>query len=288
MLLYKQIKNINKDFVKKTLSRLLKEDTPKGDSTTLAVITKKEKGRYVIRAREEIVFCGATIINSAFSSAVKTTISVKEGDHLKANTDIAHIYGNTREILTKERLVLNMIQHLSGIATNTNKYVEKINNNKIKILDTRKTTPGLRVFEKHAVYHGGGCNHRLNLSSGILVKDNHIQKNIEEATQRLKKLKKKLPIQIEIDNIKQITKENTRLVDAFLLDNMNPLEIKKCINKIMALKRNNNKIFIEVSGGITLKNILKYNIDGVNGISIGALTHQSQSVDIGLDLEGES
>ena len=288
MLLYKQINKINKNIVKKTLSRLLKEDSPAGDPTTLSVISKKEKGKYVIRTREEIIFCGSLIIKNAFSSAIKIRMEAKDGERLIKNTDIAHIYGNTREILTKERLVLNMIQHLSGIATNTNKYVQKINNNKIKILDTRKTTPGLRVFEKHAVYHGGGCNHRLNLSSGIMVKDNHIQKNINEATQRLKKLKNKLPIQIEIDNIRQITKENTRLVDAFLLDNMNPLEIKKCINKITVLKRNNHKIFIEVSGGITLKNILKYNIDGVNGISIGALTHQSQSVDIGLDIDGES
>ena len=144
MLLYKQIKKINKDLVKKTLSRLLKEDTPKGDITTLAVITKQEKGKYVIRAREELVFCGETIINNAFSKAVKATVGAKDGDHLKANTDIAYIYGNTREILTKERLILNMIQHLSGIATNTNKYVEKINNKEIKILDTRKTTPGLK------------------------------------------------------------------------------------------------------------------------------------------------
>ncbi len=285
MLLYKQINKINKDFVKKTLSKLLKEDIPAGDLTTLTVIPKTDKGKYVVRTREEIVFCGSTILKNIFSKAVKTTMSVKEGDKLKPNTNIAHIYGNKREILTKERLVLNMIQHLSGIATNTNRYVEKINNKNIKILDTRKTTPGLRIFEKYAVYQGGGCNHRLDLSSGVMIKDNHLQENVDKVLIKLKKLKNKTPIQIEIDNVEQITHSNTELVDAFLLDNMDPPEIKQCIKKINRLKKNHSKIFIEVSGGITLKNILKYNIDGVNGISIGALTHQSQSVDIGLDIE---
>ncbi len=285
MLLYKQIKKINKEYVKRTLSSLLKEDVPNGDPTTTTTISKKEKGKYVIRAREKMVFCGSTIIKNAFTRAVKIKMDTQDGDPLKANTEIAHIYGNKREILTKERLVLNMIQHLSGISTNTNKYVKKLNNNKIKILDTRKTTPGLRVFEKNAVYHGGGSNHRLNLSSGIMIKDNHIVNNIDEIVEKLKKQTRRLPIQMEIDNINQISKENTRAVDAFLLDNMQPAEIKRCIRKINQMKRKNKKIFIEVSGGITLKNILKYDIEGVNGISIGALTHQSQSVDIGLDIE---
>jgi len=284
MLLYKQIKTINKDYVRKKLSRFLREDIPNGDPTTLAVIKKNETGKYVLRTREEIIFSGAVIIKNIFSDKVNIKMYVKDGDNLKADKEIAQISGNLREILTKERLVLNMIQHMSGIATNTKKYVEKINNNKIKILDTRKTTPGLRAFEKLAVYHGGGNNHRLDLSSGVMVKDNHIRKNIHETTKRLKKLKNKIPIQIEIDNIHQITRENTLLVDAFLLDNMRPTEIKKCIDKINKLK-DKHKIFIEASGGITLKNILQYNIDGINGISIGALTHQSQSVDIGLDIE---
>ena len=285
MLLYKQIKKINKEYVKRTLNNLLKEDAPNGDPTTTTTVSKKEKGKYVIRSREKMVFCGSTIIKNAFTGAVKINMATQDGDPLKANTEIAHIHGNKREILTKERLVLNMIQRLSGIATNTNKYVKKINNNKIKILDTRKTTPGLRIFEKNAVYHGGGSNHRLDLSSGIMIKDNHITNNIDEMVQKLKKQTRKLPIQMEIDNINQISKANTQAVDAFLLDNMQPVQIRRCIRKINQMKVKNKKIFIEVSGGITLKNILKYNIEGVNGISIGALTHQSQSVDIGLDIE---
>ena len=153
----------------------------------------------------------------------------------------------------------------------------------IKILDTRKTRPGLRLLEKYAVNKGGGHNHRLDLSSGIMVKDNHIHNNMEEIQRKLKKLKNKTPIQIEIDSIKQINKQNTSIVDAFLLDNMSPPGIKQCIKKINRLKATTHKIFIEISGGITLKTISKYNIKGIHGISIGALTHQSTSKDISLD-----
>ena len=173
--------------------------------------------------------------------------------------------------------------HACGIATATKQYVRAIADTKCVVCDTRKTTPGLRLLEKYAVNKGGGYNHRLDLSSGIMVKDNHIRNNMEETQGKLKKLKNKIPIQIEIDSIKQINKQNVSIVDAFLLDNMSPPGIKQCIKKINRLKATTHKIFIEISGGITLKTISKYNIKGIHGISIGALTHQSTSKDIGLD-----
>ena len=284
MILYKQITSLDKTKLRKTMTALLKEDVPGGDPTTQAVILKNQTGTYVLRSRETMVFCGGPIIQSTFSKAVKVKLLVKDGQHIQANTDIAKIKGNTREVLTKERLVLNMIQHLSGVSSNTAKYVSKLNNPKIKILDTRKTTPGLRQLEKYAVNKGGGYNHRLDLSSGIMVKDNHINKNIEYIYSKLKKLNNKIPIQIEIDMIKQITRENVSIVDAFLLDNMSPNTTRKCIDKINMLKKKSQQIFIEVSGGITLKNISQYNVSGIHGISIGALTHQSTSLDIGLDI----
>ena len=286
MLLYKQITSLDKTKLKKTMSLLLKEDTPRGDPTTQAIISKSERGTYTLRSREKMVFCGGPIIQSAFSKSVIVNLLVKDGQHIKPNTNIAKISGNVREILTKERLVLNMIQHLSGISSNTAAYVLKLNNSKIKILDTRKTTPGLRLLEKYAVNKGGGHNHRLDLSAGIMVKDNHINNNVDHINGKLKKLKNQIPIQIEIDTIKQITKENINIVDAFLLDNMPPKTIKKCVEKINKLKQKSQQIFIEVSGGVALKNILQYNIKGVDGISIGALTHQSTSVDIGLEISG--
>jgi nicotinate-nucleotide pyrophosphorylase (carboxylating) len=283
MLLYNQITSLDKTQLRKTMSSFLKEDLPRGDPTTQAVILKNQTGKYVLRSRENMVFCGGPTIQSAFSKLVKVNLLVKDGQKIKANIDIAQIKGNTREILTKERLILNMIQHLSGVSSNTAEHVLKLNNPKIKILDTRKTRPGLRLLEKYAVNKGGGYNHRLDLSSGIMVKDNHIRNNMEEIQSKLKKLKKKIPIQIEIDSIKQINKQNVSIVDAFLLDNMTTSAIKKCIKKINSLKTESHKIFIEISGGVTLKTISKYNIKGVHGISIGALTHQSKSKDIGLD-----
>jgi len=285
MLLYKQITSLNNQEVKKTITRLLKEDIPSKDLTTEATIESQQIGKYIFRSRQKMVFCGAPIILNAFSKEVVSKVLIKDGETISKGTEIATIRGSVQEILMKERIVLNMIQHLSGISTNTSKYIKALKNNEIKILDTRKTTPGLRLYEKYAVNKGGGSNHRLDLSSGIMVKDNHIaSSNIEKIHRNLKAAGEKTPIQIEVDNINQITDQNIQVANAFLLDNMSPIEIKKCVQKINQLKQNKS-IFIEVSGGINLKNIAKYNIQGVHGISIGALTHQSQSVDIGLDFD---
>ena len=286
MLLYNQITSLDLEALTKTMSRLLKEDIPRGDPTCSTVIQTNHKGEFVFRAREEMVFCGGPIIEATFSKNINTKILVNDGTRVQKGYDLAIIKGSVREILTKERLVLNMIQHLSGISSNTAKYVHKLNNKNIKILDTRKTTPGLRVLEKYAVHHGGGYNHRLDLSSGIMVKDNHfINNDLDIIYKKLKKQKGHLPIQLEIDHIKQINSDNVNLVDGFLLDNMSPSKIKECILHINMLKKTSQQIFIEVSGGVTLKTISKFNIKGLSGISIGALTHQSQSVDIGLDIK---
>ena len=284
MLLYKQINKLDPKQVSKKLELFLKEDIPAGDATTDNVVLADTKEVFAITSREPMVFCGNPIIENIFSNRVKIKKMVKDGQKLLSGETIAILSGSNSEILTKERLLLNMIQRMSGVSSLTSRYVEKLNNNQIKVLDTRKTTPGLRIFEKYAVFCGGGSNHRLNLSCGIMVKDNHINKITDEVINKLTKLSPQIPIQFEIDHPKQIDLQNTSLVDAYLLDNMTPNKIKKCIEKINLLKNKDKKIFIEVSGGVTLKNISQYNLKGVNGISIGALTHQSTNVDIGLDL----
>ena len=284
MLLYKQINKLDPKQVSKKLELFLKEDIPAGDATTDNVVTEDTKEVFAITSREPMVFCGNPIIENIFSNRVRIKKMVKDGQKLLSGETIAILSGSNSEILTKERLLLNMIQRMSGVSSLTSRYVEKLNNNQIKVLDTRKTTPGLRIFEKYAVFCGGGSNHRLNLSCGIMVKDNHINKITDEVINKLNKLSPQIPIQFEIDHFKQINLQNTSLVDAYLLDNMTPNKIKKCIEKINFLKNKDKKIFIEVSGGVTLKNISQYNLKGVNGISIGALTHQSTNVDIGLDL----
>lgn len=283
-LLYKQINKLDPKQVSKKLKELLKEDVPAGDATTKNIVLIDTKEVFAIQPRESMIFCGNPIIENIFSPKVKVKKMVKDGQKLLSGQTIALLSGSNSEILTKERLLLNMIQRMSGVSSLTGKYVEKLNNNKIKVLDTRKTTPGLRMFEKYAVFCGGGSNHRLNLSSGIMVKDNHINKITDEVADKLTRISPSVPIQFEVDSPKQINSQNVSLVDAFLLDNMTPNKIKKCIEKINLLKNKDKKIFIEVSGGVTLKNISKFNLKGVNGISVGALTHQSTNVDIGLDL----
>ena len=283
-LLYKQINKLDPKQVSKKLKELLKEDVPAGDATTKNIVLIDTKEVFAIQPRESMIFCGNPIIENIFSPKVKVKKMVKDGQKLLSGQTIALLSGSNSEILTKERLLLNMIQRMSGVSSLTGKYVEKLNNNKIKVLDTRKTTPGLRIFEKYAVFCGGGSNHRLNLSSGIMVKDNHINKITDEVADKLTRISPSVPIQFEVDSPKQINSQNVSLVDAFLLDNMTPNKIKKCIEKINLLKNKDKKIFIEVSGGVTLKNISKFNLKGVNGISVGALTHQSTNVDIGLDL----
>ena len=283
MLLYKQINKLDPEKVSKKLKLLLKEDIPTGDVTTENVVLADSEEVFAIKSRDSMIFCGNPIIENIFSSKVKVKIMVKDGQRLLSGETIAIISGPNSEILTKERLLLNMIQRMSGVSSLTSKYVEKLNNNKIKIMDTRKTTAGLRLIEKYAVFCGGGSNHRLNLSSGIMVKDNHINKITDQVFNKLTNISPKVPIQFEVDSPKQITPQNVSLVDAFLLDNMNPNKIMQCIEKINLLKNKDQNIFIEVSGGVTLKNISKFNLKGVNGISVGALTHQSTNVDIGLD-----
>tara|TARA_B000000609_G_scaffold79904_1_gene60219 strand:- start:55 stop:927 length:873 start_codon:yes stop_codon:yes gene_type:complete len=283
-LLYKQINKLDPKQVSKKLKEFLKEDVPAGDATTKNIVLIDTKEVFAIQPRESMIFCGNPIIENIFSPKVKVKKMVKDGQKLLSGQTIALLSGSNSEILTKERLLLNMIQRMSGVSSLTGKYVEKLNNNKIKVLDTRKTTPGLRMFEKYAVFCGGGSNHRLNLSSGIMVKDNHINKITDEVADKLTRISPSVPIQFEVDSPKQINSQNVSLVDAFLLDNMTPNKIKKCIEKINLLKNKDKKIFIEVSGGVTLKNISKFNLKGVNGISVGALTHQSTNVDIGLDL----
>ena len=193
---------------------------------------------------------------------------------------IASIAGPAQEILKKERVILNLIQKMSGIATETSLYVNRAYRKNIKILDTRKTTPGIRLFEKYAVNAGGGTNHRFNLAEGVMIKDNHIGTNatLRGALDKIKHTDK--PIQVEIDTQDQLRECLQHNVSAVLLDNMDPSEIKECIEII---NRSEKKIFIEVSGGITLKTINRYLINGVDAISVGAIIHQATFKNIKLE-----
>ena len=279
-MLYKQIKSIPKKIIIKKLDDFFKEDEILEDETSNIFIDPKTQTVVDFVSEFEGVFCGAEIIKNAFTEKCKVTNFIGDGFKVKPTMKLARVEGPAFEILRKERVVLNLVQKMSGVSTETSKYISKAYRKNIKILDTRKTTPGIRIFEKYAVKCGGGTNHRMSLKKGIMIKDNHIGAN-ESVSAILKKAKnKKVPIQLEIDNRKQLEEAIRFDIDAVLLDNMEPEEIKKCIQIIKEKKEN---IFIEVSGGINLKSVNKYLIKGVDAISVGAIIHQAQFKNIKLE-----
>ncbi len=276
----------------KIISAALKEDKALRDITSDLTIPARQAVNFEINAREEIIFCGSEVIKETFSQLKKSAKFkdsklqliqiIKDGDNVKSGQTIAKGQGDARLIFAAERVVLNLIQHLSGVATQTHKIVKKLNNKKIKILDTRKTIPGLRIAQKYAVKVGGGSNHRLDLAEMILIKDNHIAAagGIEMAIKAAKKaLGKK--IEVECDNFKQVVQAVKSSPDIIMLDNMNADEIKKCSAEI----RKNKKIKIEISGGINAQNIDQFSNLDIDFISMGALTHSVRAIDIGLDIK---
>tara|TARA_Y100001970_G_C14096481_1_gene782988 strand:- start:133 stop:945 length:813 start_codon:yes stop_codon:yes gene_type:complete len=267
----------------KKINQFLDEDLPTGDITTESTIVDDTTIEAKIIAMENMIFSGEQIIPHCFGKTVDVDMNKKDGEQISSDTIIATIKGSAKLILSRERIMLNLIQRLCGIATNTRIYVDLAKPFNVKILDTRKTTPGIREFEKYAVKCGGGYNHRLNLSTGILIKDNHIQAagSIKKA---LRKIDRELWIELEVDTITQIKEGLLENVNGFLLDNMNPEKIKECVDLIKSYPNSEN-IFIEASGGINLTNINPYLNTGIDGISIGALTHQIKSCDIKLEFE---
>ena len=278
MSLYKQLKKIPTLTIKQKLKSFFEEDQIINDITTNTYIKKNKTIAAKFISEFNGVFSGEQIIKEAFSKNVKVVMKKRDGEKIKNKDTIAELKGPSFEILKKERVVLNLIQRMSGVATETNKYV--IKSKKIKILDTRKTTPGIRIFEKYAVKCGGGENHRFDLSKGFMVKDNHINSNGGISKTILKSQKSRLPLQVEIDNIKQLKECLNFSIDAVLLDNMSPQKIKECIKII---RESNKNIFIEVSGGINIKILDRFLIDGVNAISVGSIIHQAVFKNIKLE-----
>ena len=284
MIKYHQYKKIDKNYIKNKISEFLIEDMPSGDLTTENIIQSINNSTAQIQAVDELVFIGSTIIPHFFNKKCKIDLYKKDGELVKAGEVIAKIEGPTKNILSRERIMLNLIQRLCGIATTTKTIVNIAKKYNVKILDTRKTTPGLRIFEKYAVSMAGAYNHRLNLSDGILIKDNHLFStgSIKSAIISMKSSDLNKPIELEVDNIDQIKEALKFNIEGFLLDNMTPNMIKKAVKLIRKSPNGGKKIFIEASGGITKKNITKYLNTGIDAISIGALTHSAISKDISL------
>lgn len=282
MIKYPRINHISQEYLDNQIQRILDEDIPTDDFTAKATIKPDSKSDAYIETLEDIIFVGNSIIKTFFKNSDSIKIYFEDGEFVKQNQNIADIQGNTIDILKKERSLLNLIQRLSAIATYTSKFVELVKGTDIKILDTRKTTPLLRLFEKYAVTMGGGTNHRLDLSSAILIKDNHIKAagSISNAIQNSYKFN--LNIEIEADTFEQVKEICQNKIDGILLDNMEP-ELTKEVVKYIRSVFTKEECYILSSGGINMSNITGYLDTGIDGISMGSLTHSVKSADIHLE-----
>ncbi len=272
------------------IAQALKEDIADGDITTDILISSHQISSAAIFAKEGAVLCGIEIVKKVFQ-ALDKNIRVKalyqDGRRIKSGAKIISITGKTKAILTGERVALNFLSHLSGIATLTAQFVQEIHPFIMRILDTRKTTPGLRALEKYAVKCGGGQNHRANLSEWVLIKDNHIaacRKQIP-LTALVKRAKRKTskPVEVEVTNLKEFRQVLEASPDIILFDNMKSADIKKAAAFLHTLKTT-KKPLLEVSGGITLKNVRTFARSGADRISVGALTHSPKAIDFSLEV----
>ena len=269
------------------IAAALKEDIGDGDVTTDFFVPETLHATGRIIARENAVVAGSGAATEVFRQVDPSTvieISCRDGDNVVAGDVIIEVRGLARSILKAERVALNFLQRLSGIATLTRQFVDAVGNHSAKILDTRKTTPGLRALEKAAVVAGGGANHRFGLYDMVLVKDNHLAalgglSGFADLIRRLREERPNIRIEVEADDLEQVRAfVEVEGIDVILLDNMTPAQIREAV----ALKRNNIKF--EASGGITLKSVKRVAATGVDYISIGALTNAARAIDIALEL----
>jgi nicotinate-nucleotide pyrophosphorylase (carboxylating) len=280
---------LNPSEIRAAVKSALAEDIGSGDVTTRATVPKTLTFKTVMRAREPLVVAGLDFAETAFrrlSSSVKIEYLVHDGTHVGRGDNLLRISGSARAILTAERVALNFVQPLSGIATLTAQFVAAVKGTRAQILDTRKTTPGWRRFEKYAVACGGGKNHRLGLFDMVLIKDNHLAalRNekpdaIAAAISRARKKFPKLKVEVEADTLEQVSQAVDAGADIILLDNMTTEQLRS------AVKIAKGRAKTEASGGVNLETVLAIAKTGVDFISVGALTHSARAVDIGLDFE---
>jgi len=299
--------------IEKIIDHALAEDLGKGDVTTEALISSEQQGTAFIMAKGEGILAGIEAAKQVFHRVdpeLKVEVLLEDGARIKAGSEVAKVSGSIASILKAERVALNFLQRLSGIASETNRYVAGVEGLPVRIMDTRKTTPGLRSLEKYAVTMGGGENHRMNLSDGILIKDNHLVAlykqglNIREIITRAKQnaplsfrrfhtpslrgakrrsnlQAKQIQVEVEVRTLSEALEAVEAGADIVMLDNMTLDDMRKAVKSI------NGRALIEASGGITLDNVRAVAETGVDFISIGALTHSARALDISLDLEVE-
>jgi nicotinate-nucleotide pyrophosphorylase (carboxylating) len=270
--------------VERVVGATLEEDTSRGDLTTEACIPPDHRGEAQVRAREAIVLAGGPVLVEVYAQVdpeVRVALHAPDGDRIPAGGVIATVTGPTRALLVGERVALNFLQRLCAVATLTRAYVDATpSGSKTRITDTRKTTPGLRALERYAVRCGGGHNHRDDLGSAVLIKDNHVaaaggvRPAIERARAHAPHTSR---IECEVDSLRQLDEALAAGADVVLLDNFDDRAVEEALGRIAG------RAIVEVSGGITLDRVRTLAALGVDVISVGALTHSARAVDLGLD-----
>jgi len=266
------------------VAQALAEDGAEQDVTTQAVVPPEILARGALLAKQELVVSGLEATRTAFrmlDAAVSFASRAAEGDRVSAGTVLAHLSGRARGLLAAERVALNFVQRLSGVATLTRRFVEAVAGTRARIRDTRKTTPLLRALEKRAVAAGGGVPHRAGLTSGILLKDNHIRlvRSAGEATRRVVASAAGRPVEVEVERIDQIPEVLAAGATMVLLDNFTPEDVGSAVRLI------GGRVPVEVSGGVTLATVRSYAEAGPDYIAVGALTHSAPAVDICFEIE---
>jgi nicotinate-nucleotide pyrophosphorylase (carboxylating) len=280
---------LDQQLINSVVGAALREDAPNGDVTSEHLIPAAANATAELVAREPGVFSGADVFIAAFKltdSSIVVEMKISDGQEFSAGQVLAVITGPARSVLTTERIGLNFVQRMSGIATLTAKFVAKVAGTKAKILDTRKTTPNLRAFERKAVVDGGGHNHRFSLSDQVMAKDNHLAvltRGGKDLTTELLRVKSELPenvkLEVEVDRLDQIPSVLAADVDIIMLDNFELEDMKKGVKLI------NGACIVEASGGVNLETVGEIAKTGVDVISVGALTHSARALDLALDLE---
>jgi nicotinate-nucleotide pyrophosphorylase (carboxylating) len=280
---------LSNQIIEEVVQRALNEDAPWGDVTSEHLIPATAIATAELAAREAGVFSGADVFAAAFlltDPSLDVQLFLEDGDSFVAGQELGVVTGSARSVLTAERIGLNFVQRMSGIATLTAKYVEAVAGTKARIVDTRKTTPGLRAFERHAVVSGGGRNHRFSLSDAVMAKDNHLAiltAGGKDLTTELRRVKNELPhtmkLEVEVDRLDQIPPVLAAGVDIIMLDNFNLDDLRAGVALI------DGKAIVEASGGVNLDTVAAIAATGVDVISVGALTHSARALDLGLDVQ---
>jgi nicotinate-nucleotide pyrophosphorylase (carboxylating) len=279
----------NKLQIEEIIDHALAEDLAKGDVTTEALIPGDRQGTGFILAKKEGVLAGANVAKQVFCQVdpeLTVELFLEDGARVKPGSKVARVSGSIASILKAERVALNFLQHLSGIASETNRYVEAVRGLPVRIMDTRKTMPALRLLEKHAVKAGGGENHRMSLGDGILIKDNHLAAlrglglNLKQIVAKARQSSpQRLSVEVEVGTVAEASEAVEAGADIIMLDNMGIEDMRKTVKSI------HGRALVEASGGITLDNVRAVAETGVDLISVGALTHSARALDISLELE---